>query len=288
MWASLLLVANVSFKRTSRARSCLTSLFDVDRFCGHGELRQNPSARVGTSIRVGACEPSAAVSACLRSSAATAPPAPAQAAPTPAPPPAAPGLSLPSISQSERFERAARGEGWSPPPHIGQGGGESPAGRGAGRRRQHVHRAVPAGTRRQVGEAMKVGPIGSTRVPEGVLLLGRRRRAAPRQADRPGADHPLPGRGAGPGPGRPGGSLSLKRSSSSHYSHDFSLSVRLRGRDETLSTSGSCRNEGSSLTCLVECDGYLGICAPPTHPGYRAAGALRPGTVLPIQGGAVG
>ena len=44
-------------------------VFDVDRFRGHGGLRQNPSARVGTSIRLGACEPSAAVSACLRSSA---------------------------------------------------------------------------------------------------------------------------------------------------------------------------------------------------------------------------
>jgi hypothetical protein len=42
-------------------------VFDVDRLGGRGELRQNPSARVGTSIRVGACELSAAVSACLRS-----------------------------------------------------------------------------------------------------------------------------------------------------------------------------------------------------------------------------
>jgi hypothetical protein len=40
-------------------------VFDVDRFRGHGELRQNRSARVGTSIRVGACEPSANVSACI-------------------------------------------------------------------------------------------------------------------------------------------------------------------------------------------------------------------------------
>jgi hypothetical protein len=38
-------------------------VFDVDRFRGHGKLRQNPSARVDTSIRVGVREPSAAVSA---------------------------------------------------------------------------------------------------------------------------------------------------------------------------------------------------------------------------------
>ena len=39
-------------------------VFDVEGFRGHGALRQNSSARVGTSIRVGAREPSAAVSAC--------------------------------------------------------------------------------------------------------------------------------------------------------------------------------------------------------------------------------
>ena len=43
-------------------------VFDVDRFRGHGELRQNPSARVGTSIRVGDGERSAVVSACFSSS----------------------------------------------------------------------------------------------------------------------------------------------------------------------------------------------------------------------------
>jgi hypothetical protein len=46
-----------------------TVVFNVDRLREHGALRQNPSARVGTSTRVGACEPSAAVSARLRSSA---------------------------------------------------------------------------------------------------------------------------------------------------------------------------------------------------------------------------
>jgi hypothetical protein len=42
-------------------------VLDVDRFHGHGAIRQNPLARVGTSIRVGVCEWSAAASACLRS-----------------------------------------------------------------------------------------------------------------------------------------------------------------------------------------------------------------------------
>jgi hypothetical protein len=41
---------------------------DIDRFRGDGELRQNPSAPVGISIRVGVCEPSADVSACFSSS----------------------------------------------------------------------------------------------------------------------------------------------------------------------------------------------------------------------------
>ena len=38
-------------------------VFDVDSFRGRGELRQNPSARVGTSIKVEDCEPIAVVSA---------------------------------------------------------------------------------------------------------------------------------------------------------------------------------------------------------------------------------
>jgi hypothetical protein len=46
-----------------------TVVLNVDRFSRHGRLRQNPSTRVGTSIRVGPCEPSAAVSAPLRPSA---------------------------------------------------------------------------------------------------------------------------------------------------------------------------------------------------------------------------
>jgi hypothetical protein len=41
-----------------------------------------------------------------------------------------------------------------------------------------------------------------------------------------------------------------------NYKYDFALQVRLRGRDRTFYTGGSCR-EGTSgvLSCFVECDG---------------------------------
>ena len=31
--------------------------------------------------------------------------------------------------------------------------------------------------------------------------------------------------------------------------------MKLRGRDEVLTTEGACRSEGSGLECIVECDG---------------------------------
>jgi Bacterial SH3 domain len=49
--------------------------------------------------------------------------------------------------------------------------------------------------------------------------------------------------------------LSIKRASSKGYSHDFTLSIRLRGRNDVLKTEGPCHGEGSGLSCLVECDG---------------------------------
>ena len=49
--------------------------------------------------------------------------------------------------------------------------------------------------------------------------------------------------------------LLLKKSSTRYYSHDFSLRMKLRGRDETLRTEGACRSEESGLECIVECDG---------------------------------
>ena len=49
--------------------------------------------------------------------------------------------------------------------------------------------------------------------------------------------------------------LLLKKSSTRYYSHDFSLRMKLRGRDEALRTEGACRSEGSGLECMVECDG---------------------------------
>jgi uncharacterized protein YgiM (DUF1202 family) len=49
--------------------------------------------------------------------------------------------------------------------------------------------------------------------------------------------------------------LSIVRSSSGHYKHEFTLYVRLRGRDKTLKTEGSCEKDGRGLRCMVECDG---------------------------------
>jgi Bacterial SH3 domain len=48
--------------------------------------------------------------------------------------------------------------------------------------------------------------------------------------------------------------LSIVRSSG-HYRHNFTLHVRLRGRDETLKTEGYCEKDGRGLRCMVECDG---------------------------------
>lgn len=52
----------------------------------------------------------------------------------------------------------------------------------------------------------------------------------------------------------------------STYSHDFSLQVKMRGRNELLGTEGACQKRGPQFHCFVECDGG-GIEAAP-HPGY--------------------
>jgi hypothetical protein len=39
------------------------------------------------------------------------------------------------------------------------------------------------------------------------------------------------------------------------FAHDFALRMRVRGRDEPLSTVGLCRADPPGVDCFVECDG---------------------------------
>ncbi len=39
------------------------------------------------------------------------------------------------------------------------------------------------------------------------------------------------------------------------YAYEFSLQMKIREKNETLSTEGQCDKKGSGLECLVECDG---------------------------------
>ena len=39
------------------------------------------------------------------------------------------------------------------------------------------------------------------------------------------------------------------------YAYDFALRVRMRGRNEPLSTVGLCKTEPPGVKCIVECDG---------------------------------
>jgi hypothetical protein len=49
--------------------------------------------------------------------------------------------------------------------------------------------------------------------------------------------------------------LLIKNADSSYYTHYFSLQFKVRGKNESLRTEGSCREDGPVLKCSVECDG---------------------------------